>query len=111
MYPKQFFERADTTPDENFYSVPRFVNHIDDKTIEAITSFYEDHLVPETAVVDLMSSWVSHLPASIKLKFFNSFVANAIISLTEEEWFFSIPSSLPDLTQLLNTFIGVSNLN
>ena len=41
----------------------------------------------------------------------NSFVANAIISLTEEEWFFSIPSSLPDLTQLLNTFIGVSNLN
>ena len=48
--------------------MPRFVNHIDEKTIEAITSFYEDYLVPETAFVDLMSSWVSHLPASIKLK-------------------------------------------
>ena len=68
LYQKQFFERADTSPDENFYAVPRFVNHIDEKTIGAITSFYEDHLVPESAFVDLMSSWVSHLPISIKLK-------------------------------------------
>jgi len=48
--------------------VPRFVNHIDEKTIEAITSFYEDYLVPGTGFVDLMSSWISHLPTSIKLK-------------------------------------------
>ena len=48
--------------------MPRFVNHIDEKTIEAITSFYEDYLVPGSAFVDLMSSWVSHLPISIKLK-------------------------------------------
>ena len=66
LYQKQFFERADTSPDENFYVVPRFVNHIDDRTIEAITSFYEDYLVSGSAFLDLMSSWVSHLPVSIK---------------------------------------------
>ena len=46
--------------------MPRFVNHIDDRTIEAITSFYEDYLVSGSAFLDLMSSWVSHLPVSIK---------------------------------------------
>ena len=45
-------------------------------------------------------------PASIKLKFFNSFVANAIISLTEEEWFFSIPSSFPILAHSPKTSVA-----
>ena len=66
LYQKQFFERADTSPDENFYALPRFVNHIDDKTIAAITSFYENYLVSKSVFLDLMSSWVSHLPVSVK---------------------------------------------
>ena len=66
LYHKQFFERADNSPDENFYAVPRFVNHIDDITIAAITSFYEDYLVSGSTFLDLMSSWVSHLPVSLK---------------------------------------------
>ncbi len=66
LYQKQFFERADTSPDENFYALPRFVNHIDDKTIAAITSFYENYLVSDSVFLDLMSSWVSHLPVSVK---------------------------------------------
>ena len=66
QYHKQLFERVDTSPDENFYSVPRFVNHIDDRTIAAIISFYEEYLVSGSTFLDLMSSWVSHLPASLK---------------------------------------------
>ncbi len=68
LHQEQFFERADSTPDEVFYAEPRFVNHIDKKTIEAITSFYEDYLSPDSAFLDLMSSWVSHLPISKKFK-------------------------------------------
>ncbi len=61
-YPAGFFRRADESPDDRFYSVARKVTHIDDGAIAAVTSLYAE-LLPEGAVVlDLMSSWRSHLP-------------------------------------------------
>ena len=60
--PEQLFERLDETPDALFYLEPRFVAHMDDDTIEALTSFYADFLPPGSRVLDLMSSWISHLP-------------------------------------------------
>ena len=60
--PDQFFQRRDETPDALFYLEPRFVAHIDDGTIEALTSFYDEFLPPRSRVLDLMSSWISHLP-------------------------------------------------
>lgn len=48
--------------DRFFYDAPRLVNHIDDATIEALTGLYRDLVPPGSRVLDLMSSWVSHLP-------------------------------------------------
>jgi SAM-dependent methyltransferase len=60
--PAHWFQRIDESADEVFYAAPRFVAHIDEATLEALTDFY-DAFVPEGCdVLDLMSSWISHLP-------------------------------------------------
>ena len=59
------FHRQDDSADEAFYSSPRMVNHIDDATINEITRFYQETLKPEDELLDLMSSWVSHLPKDV----------------------------------------------
>lgn len=61
-FPDRFFEREDETPDAAFYQEPRFVAHIDDDTIAALTTYYREFLPPGTRILDLMSSWISHLP-------------------------------------------------
>ena len=60
------FARMDEAPDEDFYREPRFVNHIDDATIAALTDFYRDFVPTGSEVLDLMSSWVSHLPTEVE---------------------------------------------
>jgi SAM-dependent methyltransferase len=57
------FRKADPAPDADFYRFPRFVTHIDDAAIAAVTDAYRRHLPPDGAILDVMSSWVSHLPA------------------------------------------------
>lgn len=61
-FPDRFFEREDETSDALFYGEPRFVAHIDDETIAALTAYYREFLPPGSRVLDLMSSWISHLP-------------------------------------------------
>ena len=61
--PADWFRRADETPDETFYAAPRFVAHIDDGAIAAVTRLYREFFPPGGAILDLMSSWISHLPA------------------------------------------------
>ena len=63
--PAHMFKRQDESPDEVFYSISRMVNHIDDATIKEVTRFYRENLKPEDELLDLMSSWVSHLPGDI----------------------------------------------
>ncbi len=58
----EYFERDDDSSDANFYTQPRFVNHIDDAAIGALRHFYRETLPPGGDLLDLMSSWVSHLP-------------------------------------------------
>ena len=58
-FPDGFFDRADPTPDRDFYLPPRFVTHIDDGAITAVGALY-DELGLDGEVLDLMSSWVSH---------------------------------------------------
>jgi SAM-dependent methyltransferase len=60
--PRAFFDRHDETDDAHFYAMPRFVVHIDAKTIAALTQVYRELLPTRGAILDLMSSWVSHLP-------------------------------------------------
>jgi len=59
---KRAFARFDETPDEHFYQTPRFVTHIDDEAIAAVTQLYREYFPANGALLDLMSSWVSHLP-------------------------------------------------
>ena len=66
LLPRELFQRLDESPDENFYCEPRLVTHIDDATIAALTQVYRE-LVPAGAhVLDVMSSWVSHLPPEVE---------------------------------------------
>lgn len=62
QFPPGFFDRQDESEDAGFYSQPRFVVHIDAATIGALTEAYRELLPESGAVLDLMSSWVSHLP-------------------------------------------------
>ncbi|MGB9647017.1 MAG: methyltransferase domain-containing protein, partial [Stellaceae bacterium] len=52
--------------DEVFYEPPRLVCHIDDGAIAALTHFYRRILPAGGVLLDLMSSWVSHLPPEIE---------------------------------------------
>ena len=61
-FPPGFFRRMDESPDDEFYREPRFVTHIDDATIAALTQVYRELIPPRAHILDLMSSWVSHLP-------------------------------------------------
>ena len=63
--PRHAFRREDESSDENFYAEPRLVTHIDEAAIAAVTGLYRAHLPSDAAVLDLMSSWVSHLPADV----------------------------------------------
>ena len=62
--PPTAFDRADEQSDALFYSIPRMVVHIDQATIDALTAYYAEVLFEGADVLDLMSSWVSHLPTS-----------------------------------------------
>ena len=64
--PSEAFRRYDETPDEEFYSVPRLVTHIDDRAIAAVTQLYREFFPPGGKILDLMSSWVSHLPEEMR---------------------------------------------
>ena len=63
--PEGAFARIDEADDALFYDEPRLVYHIDDRTVAALTRFYRDALPAGGVLLDLMSSWVSHLPADI----------------------------------------------
>jgi len=65
-FPPHFFQREDGSPDRFFYETPRLVTHIDDETVEALTGVYRDTVPSGSRVLDLMSSWVSHLPPEVE---------------------------------------------
>src|SRR3712207_5959901 len=62
------FRRYDEEPDAQFYEVPRFVTHIDQGAIEAVTQPYMELFPPGGEILDLMSSWVSHLPPEVEYR-------------------------------------------
>lgn len=64
--PADFFRRIDDSDDEAFYSTPRLVVHIDDGAIAKVGEIYARLLPQGGAILDLMSSWRSHLPAHLR---------------------------------------------
>ncbi len=65
--PAGAFRRQDESDDGRFYAPERLVTHIDEGAIAALTAHYRSVLSPGADVLDLMSSWVSHLPDDLRL--------------------------------------------
>jgi len=57
--------KLDRSDDALFYAEPRFVQHLDASFRARLTSLYLERIPPCATVLDLMSSWVSHLPEDI----------------------------------------------
>ncbi len=64
------FQRSkeNNSNDAIFYANPRFVYHLDAGFRERLESLYRENIGKESIVLDLMSSWVSHLPEDINYK-------------------------------------------
>lgn len=61
-FPPEAFAKQDTNDDLDFYTPPRLVTHIDESATAALEAFYRKILPEGGRILDLMSSWVSHLP-------------------------------------------------
>jgi len=57
--------KLDESDDALFYAEPRFVQHLDGGFRSRLTELYRERIPPCAVVLDLMSSWVSHLPDDI----------------------------------------------
>ena len=68
FFSSEAFRRDDETADSLFYGEPRLVQHIDDTAIEMIRNTYGRFLKDDMDVLDLMSSWQSHLPEKLNLR-------------------------------------------
>ena len=66
--PPAAFAKQDSTDDQLFYQPARLVTHIDDHAIEALTDLYRETLPRDGVILDLMSSWVSHLPPELRTR-------------------------------------------
>ena len=60
--------KSDICDDDIFYQQPRFVHHLSDSFRNRLTSLYSEYLLNHHIILDLMSSWVSHLPSNISYK-------------------------------------------
>ncbi|MGB0751979.1 MAG: class I SAM-dependent methyltransferase [Gammaproteobacteria bacterium] len=56
------FSREDENDDAVFYAPPRMVQHIDSWARETMAGVFSEQLAQRAHVLDLMSSWVTHLP-------------------------------------------------
>ena len=62
------FEREDSKADSVFYENPRFTQHLDDTALSMVKNTYNRFLSDGMQVLDLMSSWQSHIPVRHRLK-------------------------------------------
>ena len=58
--------KLDDTNDLNFYDAPRLVTHVDRSFIDRLKDLYRSQLKSDSRILDLMSSWVSHLPEEME---------------------------------------------
>ena len=63
--PPDAFRKEDGEDDADFYATARLVTHIDEAATRALTAYYRATLPTGGVLLDLMSSWVSHLPPEV----------------------------------------------
>jgi len=68
VLPPEFSRRMDESDDELFYQYPRLLVHIDEYAIADVGEIYDRLLPKKGEILDLMSSWRSHLPKTLELK-------------------------------------------
>ena len=61
-------KKIDESNDEEFYSDPKFVYHLDSNFRNYLSSVYKNEIKDHSTVLDLMSSWDSYLPQEKKYK-------------------------------------------
>ena len=61
-------KKLDETNDEEFYSDPKFVYHLDENFRKYLSKVYKKEISDYSTVLDLMSSWDSYLPQEKKYK-------------------------------------------
>ena len=61
-------KKLDESSDEQFYSEPKFVYHLDSNFRQYLSNIYKDEIADYSTVLDLMSSWDSYLPKNKKYK-------------------------------------------
>jgi SAM-dependent methyltransferase len=66
LFPPAAYAREDESPDAEFYAFPRKVVHIDDGAIAALGRLYAEVLPAGGRLLDLMSSWRTHLPQGFR---------------------------------------------
>lgn len=66
-FPKEYFARYDNSDDSDFYTYPRLTVHIDDAAIAALGTLFVEELPPNGSILDLMSSYRSHMPPALPL--------------------------------------------
>lgn len=62
-FTKYAFFRLNSYNDGIFYALPRFVYHIDEPAVAAVTQFYRRRIPKSSDILDVCSSWVSHYPS------------------------------------------------
>ncbi len=60
--------KIDTSDDQIFYQQPRYVYHLSKSFRTRLSYLYSLYLLNHYVILDLMSSWVSHLPNDKKYK-------------------------------------------
>ena len=61
-------KKLDESNDEEFYSDPKFVYHLDVNFRQCLTNVYKNEIEDYSTILDLMSSWDSYLPEEKKYK-------------------------------------------
>ena len=61
-------KKLDESNDEEFYSDPKFVYHLDANFRQYLSDVYNKEISDNSTVLDLMSSWDSYLPKEKKYK-------------------------------------------
>lgn len=106
-FPQSYFARVDPTEDARFYATPRLVTHIDDGAIAAITDLLRELIPPDATILDLMSSWKSHLPPEIAPRRVVGLGMNAVELAANEqldEWLVRDLNADPTLPFAADTF-------
>ena len=60
--------KSDNNDDSLFYSQPKYVHHLDICFRLRLNELYKKYLTNNSIILDLMSSWVSHLPEDYKFQ-------------------------------------------